>query len=269
MKSLLVPRSYAKKLQQAPESSRKISYFSRDAIGFPGRYTCLPYPSNVHKLHRGYLVVVDVSIGGLPFERQLTSIEFITYELSKQPMVIAATKRDIADLTSLQKLFDWATKQKLTVIETSAQDNINIKDAFRLTAAKALASKKIKINDDFLDFKDASGHLLSLRSQAKKDLKYYLKTSVHASSVTLDRMEHASEYQNALDLLGKFSTDEIIASYLLQLRNTEASKYSGVDDNPDIRIEILEMYIDTMVDFIAHKGALLKLVIIDVYYSNL
>lgn len=255
LNKLLDPTNYAKKASQTPESSRKISYYARDAIGFPDRYICLPYPSNPSKLQRGYLIVVDVSLEGPRFEHQLTAVESLAYELRKSHVVVAATKRDIASQDSLARLIEWAGKQKLTIIETSAKENINISDAFRLVASKVLA-KKVKLSDHYMDYATASGELLVARTRTKKELKEYLKTFVHSSSISLTSLEKATAYQNALSLLGKFASDEIVSCHLLVMRNQEINKFSGVEDNPDMRLEMLEEYIELLTDFVAHKGML-------------
>lgn len=203
-------------------------------------------------------MVVDVSKAGPAFGQQMTAVETVIYELRKQVVVLVATKRDQANLTSLQHLVDWASRNKLTLVETSAKRNINIKDSFQVVAAKTLAKKGIKLSDSYHDYASGSGHLLNLCTQAKKDFKEYLKTSVHTSEAGLSSVENATSYQNALNLLGKFTTDEIMACYLLKTRDTEICNYSGVKDNSDMRLEMLEDYIQDMLDFVAHKGSLLS-----------
>lgn len=256
LRKLTNPQQYAKKVSQPPESSQKISYYARDAIGFADKYICLPYPANSSKLARGFLLAVDVSSKGSQFEFQLAAVETIVSELRKNnPLVIAATKRDIACQASLYRLMEWASKNKIIVVETSAKENVNVEDAFRLVAAKVLG-RKVKINDSFFDYASGSGYLLSTRSQAKKELKSYLKEFVLSSSVTIDKFEKIEAYQNSLKILGKFVTDEIMGSHLLVVRNKEVGEYPGVEDNPDMRLEMLEDYIEGQVDFIAHKKIL-------------
>ena len=252
---LLDSLKYSKKILQLPECSRKISYYSRDAIGFPEKYKCLPYPTNISKLARGFIVAVDVSMDLIPFEQQLTAIQAIAYELRKQPLIIVATKRDQANMESLQRLLEWTSKKKLTLIETSSHENVNVSDAFRLVASKAL-SKKVKLSDTYYDYADGTGQLLALRSNAKSSFMTYLKDFVHSASTSLSAVENTSAYKDALYYIGKFSTDDIMARHLLKLRNSEINVYSGVVDNPEMRLELLEDHIADQVDFIAHNGTL-------------
>ena len=254
LKKLLNDREYAKRALVSPDSSRKISYYARDAIGFPDKYTCLPYPSNVNRLSRGFIIVVDISMDGMEFERQLTAVETIAYELRRQTVVIAATKRDCYKESSLRRLNEWANKQKLPIIETSAKDNVNVQDAFRLVASRAL--KKAKIPDTCNDFASATGYQLTLRSRAKKEFKEYLSKRIRSSTVIFETIEKVPEYQRVLEMTGKFATDEILAQHLLEVRNTEISTYPGVEDNPDMRIEMLEEFIDSLIDFVAHQKTL-------------
>ena len=255
-KSLANPENYAKQLLKPPHSSRKISYYSRDTIGFPERYKCLPYPTNVDRIPRGFIVVVDVSWYGQKFEEQLTAIESIIYKIRNATLVIAATKRDQCSSESLRRLTEWANKHRITVVETSSKENINIESVFRVIASKVL--KKAKISEECVDYSSATGMLLHYTTNVKKQFKSYLNKQVGTSNVPLVKIEKAAEYLKAVDVLGKFGADEIFARYLLEVRDREVRQYVGVSENPDMRMEMLEQFVDDdlMVDLAAHKRVL-------------
>ena len=250
--------SYAKQTLVPPESSRKISYYSRDCIGFPDRYRCLPYLSNVNRIARGFVVVVDVSRKMPRFEEHLTATQQIVHQLSnngKHPFIIAAMKRDIADPASLQRLANWASKKKITVVETSAKENTNVKSVFSHIASKIL--KNARIPDSVLSYSAAVGVSLEESTKAKTAFKRYLKKSVKTSNASLSSIEKSDEYCQCVELLGKFGVDEIYARHLLEVRDNEVKAYSGVIDNPDMRMEMLEQFVDDiMLDLVAHKRTL-------------
>ncbi len=250
--------SYAKQALIAPDSSRKISYYSRDSIGFPDRYTCLPYPSNVNRIPRGFILAIDVSHKMPQFEQHFTAMQQIANQLfkdSKQPFIIAATKRDMADLTSLQKLHDWAAKKKVTVIETSAKENINIRSVFSHIAAKIL--KAAKLPETIMSYSDAVGMSLSIATDTRSRFNEFLNKNVRSSSSLLSSIEERPIYLEAVEMFGKFRADEIYAFYLLEIKNEEVKSYPGVFENPDMRMEMLEQFVDEIMDeLIAHKRML-------------
>lgn len=254
LRKLTVPLNYAKKIAYTPESSRKISYYARDAIGFPDKYCCMPYPSNPSRIPRGFILVIDLSIKDYQFEYQLTAAETIIFELKKSIVVVAATKRDIANPSSLVRLTEWAYKHKLTVVQTSAKEDVNVEDVFRVMASKVL-TKKVKLDDSFLDYAQGSGYRLACRTKAKRDFKNNLHSFVQSASVSMNQIETLPVYQNALKALGKFVTDEILASFLLSLRNKELDSCFGADD-PEMRTEMLEDFIEGNLNFGPHKKAL-------------
>ena len=249
---------YAKQALVAPDSSRKISYYSRDSIGFPDRYKCLPYPSNVNRIPRGFVIATDVSVKMPQFEEHFTAAQQIAYRMfkdTKQPFIIAATKRDMADPVSLQRLHDWASKKKITVIETSAKENINVRLVFSHIAGKIL--KAAKLPDAIISYTDAVGISLSEATKKKTKFKQFLVKNVRSSSTMLSTIEERPEYHEAVEMFGKFGADEMYARYLLETKDREIRGYPGVLDNPDMRMEMLEQFIDEIMDeLIAHKRML-------------
>ena len=249
---------YAKRSLLPPESSRKTSYYTRDCIGFPDRYECLPYPSNINRIARGFIIVCDVSIKMPQFEAHLVATEQIAHRLfkdSKHPFIVVATKRDMAEPISLQKLHDWASKKRITLLETSAKENINIKSAFSFIAAKIF--KSAKLTTPFMSYSDAVGASLTETTKLKTSYKNFLKRKITSSGASLGAIEDCQEYIMAVETLGKFGADEIYARNLLEVRDREIRGFPGVMENPDMRMEILEQFVDEiMMDLIAHKRTL-------------
>ena len=97
---------YIRRVMGPIESSGKISYRSRDEISLPDIYERMEYPSGVSKLARGFMLVIDVSQKGAAFEKQLARAEQVLshFQKHRKKYIIVATKRDMADPVSLEKV---------------------------------------------------------------------------------------------------------------------------------------------------------------------
>ena len=254
---LLSPLDLAKNVSRVPESSRKLSYYSRDLIGFSESYQCKGYPSSPQRLPRVFVLTIDVSRTPGIFGSQLAALETMAVKLKKFPTVLAATKRDIANTESLRRLQEWAGKIKLPLMETSAKDGINISELFRVAAAKGLQRKTKSIPDFVNSYADASGQVLANTVRERNLFASYLAKRVQSSEATLSLVGGSEEYKMAVVALGKYAVDEIFAMHLLKLRNDEVGKYAGVKDDADMRLEFLEDYIETMdSDLTIHASSL-------------
>ena len=255
IRSLSNPEHYIKKAAGSPDSSRKISFFSRDTIGFPDRYNCIPYPTNANRIPRGYILVVDVSRHGGAFEQQMSAMRTMSKHLNSSVTVVAATKRDKAHPDSLTKLISWTSKHKLTVIETSAEENINVTDAFRLVASRVF-QKKHKISDIVLSYSDASRRLLFEQTQARSEFKAYLERKVKVSSVGLTNVEVSLEYLQCVKMHGKFATDELFALRVFKVRKNEVEKYPEAEGDPEYVYDLLEAFINEREDLLIYGRTL-------------
>lgn len=248
---------YAKRLAGTPECTRKFSYYTRDTIGFPESYNCVPVPTDVSRLERGYIIVIDLS---KDIELQLDNTEAIfRTKVKKRPIVIAATKRDKAftetHMYRRARLSDWASKQKVPVVETSAHDNINVEDVFRVLAAKAF-KKKRKIQNSYLDYAEAAGCMLTNHTRTKSEFQAFLSRRVLVSDASISCVENTKEYKSLVHLTGKFSCDELFAIHLLETRNKEVLEYDGVKENPDLQLDLLEEFIERSSELVAHIAVL-------------
>ena len=250
-------KDYAKRLNQTPECTRKFSYYSRDTIGFPESYNCMPVPANLSKLDRGLIVVVDLS---KDIELQLGNTDAILdTKLKKLPIVIAATKRDKsfaeAHILRRARLTEWASKEKIPVVETSAHENINVEDVFRVLAAKAFRKKK-KIQHSYLDYAGAAGCMLTNHTRTKNEFQTFLGRRVLYSDTPLSTVENTEEYKALVHLIGKFNCDELFAKHVLETRNQEIMEYDGVKENPELQLDLLEEFIERSSDLFAHETML-------------
>lgn len=254
---LLPPEDFTKNAARTPESSRKVSYYSRDLIGFPDNYRCCNFPTTSHRFPRAFVLVVDVSRSQSNFSTQLSTLERMIGKLKKSMIVLAATKRDIVNTDSLRRLCDWADKMKLPMLETSAKDDINVADVFRVAAAKGLHKKIKGIPESITSYADASGRVLACKVRERNQFANYLAKRVKASEASLSLVDSCEEYRMATAHLGKFAVDEVFAMHLLKIRNDEVSNYAGVKDDADMRLEFLEDFIEGMEnDLVVHASAL-------------
>ena len=97
---------YTRRVMGPIESPGKVSYHSRDGISLPGDYERFDYPSGMSKLARGFVFVIDVSQKGAAFEKQIARAEVMLghFQRHKKKFIIVATKREMADPTSLEKV---------------------------------------------------------------------------------------------------------------------------------------------------------------------
>ena len=248
---------YAKRLSLMPECTRKFSYYSRDAIGFPDSYECVPVPGNLSKLDRGLIIVIDLS---KDIELQLDNTdELLKTKLKKLPTVIAATKRDKAftetHILRRTRLTDWASKEKIPVVETSAHENINVEDVFRVLAAKVFRKKK-KIQHSYLDYAGAAGCMLVNHTRTKNEFQNFLGRRVLYSDTPISSIENTEQYKALVHLIGKFKCDELFARHVLEARNKEVMEYDGVKENPDLQLDLLEEFVERSSDLFAHESML-------------
>ena len=159
---------YTKRITGSIECPGKLSYMSRNDIEIQSGQK-QQYPARLSRLPRGFMLVVDVSLKGEDFTNQLSRAEQILEHLMKQKQkyIIVATKRDECNMESLEQAHKLKRKYRTLLIETSASKNINVSDAFRLTAWKSLHKKVHGVSDSVPDYEDPT--VLSVSNQPKTD----------------------------------------------------------------------------------------------------
>ncbi|KAL5457506.1 hypothetical protein EMCRGX_G034772 [Ephydatia muelleri] len=244
------------------ESPGKISYKNRDLICSPQDYESLLFPPGIGKHPRGYVVVIDVSDSGPKFESRLCMTKNMVAHLAKknQKFVVAATKRDEAFTTSLEKLSELARTSKFTLIEVSAKSNVNVSEAFEIVAAKVLRKVVQGIPNQVLSYQDAAKKTLSNRDKARRAFRAYLQKRVTLASERLKAIECTEEYKECAHLHGKFETDKMFTQHVLMVRNDEVSCYAGVMENVEMRQEFLEDYVSDRTDLSLYSNYLKDLI---------
>ena len=261
---------YIRRVTGPIESPGKVAYEDRDAMLLREDHQRQQYPPGVSKLPRGFLVLIDVSQSGPIFEAQLARVERILAHLMKhrRKYIIIATKRDIVDHSSLEKVKELRRKYRTQLLETSAGSNLNISDAFRLLASKVL--KKVHgLSDHVPTYEEAARVVLIAKGSARRSFMSYLKKKVNYSADRVMAIENSEEYKTCLETIGKFETDKLFAEHLLGLHNQEVELYAGVKDNPELRQEFLEEFVDLRSDLATYAQTLKRLVVLDTCVTSL
>ena len=248
---------YIKRITGPIESAGKFSYKSRNDTDYSQRQQ---YPSGLSRLPRGFMVVLDVSLADNEFEVQYKRAEQLLEHLMKhkRKYIIVATKRDNYDFDSLERAHELKRKYRTQLIETSANGNLNVYDAFRLLACKALHKKPHGLNDNVPTYEDAAHHILKAKGHVKRAFQTFLTKRITDSDERLHSVEGNEEYQECNMLIGKFETNRLFAVHALQLHNEKISSYAGVLENPDMRQEFLEEFVDQRSDLTAYSQYLKK-----------
>ena len=249
---------YIKRITGQIESPGKLSYKSRNEIeGYSHKQ---PYPSGLSRLPRGFMVVLDVSLSDNEFEGQMKRAEHLLDHLMKhkRKYIIVAAKRDNYDFDSLERAHELKRKYRTQLIETSANGNLNVRDAFRLLACKTLHKKPHGLSDSIPTYEDAAHQILKAKGHVKRSFQTFLTKRVTDSDERLHSVASSEEYVDCQMLIGKFETDRLFAVHALQLHNERISLYAGVSENPDMRQEFLEEYVERRADLTAYSQYLKK-----------
>ena len=257
---------YIKRITGPIESPGKLSYKSRnDTDGYSRKQQ---YPSGLSGLVRGFMVVLNVSMSDYEFEDQLERAEQLLDYLTKHKLkfIIVATKRDNYDLDSLEQAYELKHKYHTQLVETSANGNLNVHDAFRILACKTLHKKPHGLNDVIPTYEDAAHNILKAKSHVKQSFQSFLTKCILNSDEQLGSLQDNKVYRECKLLIGKNETEGLFAVHVLQLYNKKISMYVGVSDNPDMRREFLEGFVEQRPDLAEYSQYLRRYVY---HYTNL
>ncbi len=258
------PEAYLKRITGTIESPGKLSYQSRDDIVSPGEYDASTYPSGISKLPRGHIVVIDVSQKEEAIDQQLLRAEkIIEYFIKhKKIHVIAATKRDKVVSSSLDKVYDLKKKYKTPIIEVSAEQNYNVNETFRYLAYKLV--KNSKLSSQIQTYPEAAHNHLIATGSAKRSFVSFIKKRITDPNDRIVAIECNDEYKQCVSQIGKFETERLFAMHVLEIYNENVNGFAGVQDNPDMREEILEDFVEERDDLALYSKDLKGCVVCDV-----
>lgn len=233
------------------ESPGKVSYLSRDAIGLPEMYRPQQYPSNIACMPRGYIVVVDVSVGGTQFDSQLQRATMLCKTLRKKnkKFIIAATKAEKSVSTSLEGIQRLKSKLRTEVVFTSAEYSYNTSVAFRTIVHDILPRKTSR--EDIPSFEEAAGLRLAQQTSAKQSFRQFVIkwTTSYGDNVNITHIEKTEQYKHCQLQVGEHATKQIFADVLLEKRKREVLQDEEMADKG----KILEKYVDDHPDLCAYS----------------
>ena len=240
-------------LSRAPLESRgKVSYKNRDLICLPQEYKSVVFPpGSMGKHQRGFVLVIDVSDSGPKFDLRLRTTEKMVIQLTKQKLkfLVAATKRDEAYSTSLEKINELARVRNFALIECSAKSNVNVSETFDIIAAKVLGKTAPFLSNHVLSYHESTEKTLTSRSSVRRQFVTYLQKRVVQSSVLVKAIECTEEYKACTSMHGKFETDKMFAEHVLLVHDKEFDSCIGVKNTAaDLRQKFLEDYVAERTD---------------------
>ncbi|XP_072163076.1 rho GTPase-activating protein 5-like [Diadema setosum] len=118
------------------QSAEKVTYICKDQVGDETNFPQKILPDGKFPVD-GFIIVYDVSKSS-GHEKQLEWLTKLYSHLSKakRPIIVAATKFDDPMEAYMREARNFANKNRLTLIETSAQECVNVDLAFTTLAAK-------------------------------------------------------------------------------------------------------------------------------------
>lgn len=250
---------YIKRIAGSIESPGKHSYYTRDDIGPSDRYTKFQYPVHLTKQARGYVVVFDVSLTDKDMDMQckrvIPILEYLC-KMKKKPVVLAATKRDAYKIMSMEKARDIQRKFHIPLVETSASENLNVDEVFRVLAKLVLGKKVHRLSDQVVSYDEAARYSLHQRGAAKRSLKLYLEKKCTMYIERLDSIQRTEEYKECAHLIGDFQACYLFVQNQFRLYDEKVDTFDGVEADPMIRQEFLEDFLESRSDFKAYKKEL-------------
>ena len=195
---------------------------------------------------RAVIITVDASTTRKNFREQLAAFKTMAKQMSNMPIVLAATKRDIAKTESLRRLQQTAHELKIQMLEVSSKHGINVRDLFRVAAAITFREKTIAIPESVTTYSDGLCQALAKRARCIINL---------LDSVPLRSIEEIAEVA-AVQELGRQAVTELKGLKFILTKNGDIEDEYGVKENPDLRIELLDRHLQQE-NFECNRGGIL------------
>lgn len=248
--------SYIKRIVGPMESKGKVSYYSRDGLAID--YEKKAYPHGITRIPRGFVVTFDVSLLGKDLEMQCMRVEpILQYFIKhKKKFIIAVTKRDCYSMPALEKAYELRKKYRTHLVECSASEDLNTEEVLRILAQIILSKKVSGLSDQVIHYHDAAQHSLIQRGAAKRSFKSYVQKKVQNCDERLSTVQLTEEYKECARWIGAHKTGCIFAQYVLELYNIKVDNYAGAKDNPEMRQEFLDDFVDQRSDIRDYRSYL-------------
>lgn len=199
-------------------SAEKLMYICKDQLGIELEYEQRVMSDGGRFLVDGFLVVFDVShVPNRSPERQVDLVaQILNHAMkTKKPIVVAATKCDEADEMLVRELERLINRKEfknanISVVETSAHENINVDQAF---FALAQLIDKTRGRSRIVSFMEAAHMRRELLDMVTDGYARVLRQQVQDYGVTwavaIKKLAQFHEYQAYADIFGKDSAQRL------------------------------------------------------------
>ncbi|XP_070566536.1 rho GTPase-activating protein 5-like isoform X12 [Ptychodera flava] len=215
-------RSTATKLT----SAEKLMYICKDQLGLETEYEQKPLPDGKINID-GFLCVFDVStVHNRTLEQQIKFLDGLFNQLlkTKKPVVLVATKCDEAVDHYRKEADRFATSKKVHMIETSANENVNVETAFMYLAQ--LIDKRVKAK--IVTYHDASKHQKQIIEAATENYNALLQsrvTNYHTLWKTMQKeFEKEKEFERFVEVLGQRRAKLMFQRHIKKLHDDHLTK---------------------------------------------
>jgi len=174
----------------------------------------------------GILCCFDVSnVTDRSLEKQVEfcSTLLVNAMKTKKPVVLVTTKNDNLHFDYVREAEKLLTKKEfknsIPIVETSAQDNVNVESAFLLLAHMMDKSKTRAKVAPFVEANKARREILEVAQEAYKNLlRNKITDSKTNWAVARKRLEKESDYQHYVDLFGSDKARLLVRKHTRYLR---------------------------------------------------
>lgn len=220
-------RAFATK--NLPSASGKVAYCGPDQFADVQRY---PDPERFPEKFQidGFVLCVDMSLNVAmsPPDTQKYFDKLITEALAtKKPLVIAGTKCDRMNQTTLERVQALLSKNKrqIVIVETSSESNINVDTVFFLLAEQM---GKVRFKSKNLSFNEAKKIVVNRKQQADDDFTQLLKETITDCRLTqqqgIEAVRTQQAYRNYVLLCGSSQAKTVVRKHIRRLHDAQVER---------------------------------------------
>ena len=215
----------------------KTLYLASDKIAYygPDQFANLQNYPDAEKLPEnfqidGFVLCVDLSLNVaiLPLDTQKYFDKLITEALvAEKPLVIAGTKCDRMNQTTLERVQALLSKNKrqITIVETSSESNVNIDTVFFLLAEQI---NQMNFKTKNLSFSDAKKIVVCRKQQAHDEFTQLLKEIITNFQLTqhqgIEAVRSNRAYYNYVLLCGFSQAEAVVKIHIRRLHDAQVER---------------------------------------------
>lgn len=218
------------------QSAEKLAYISKDQLGLEHEFEQKFMPEGKFSVD-GFLCVFDVSrVANRSIELQVEHTFYILSQLikTKKPIVIATTKNDevhkpfVTEIERLVQKKELKEKGTISVVETSAHENVNVDSAF-FAVAHAVDKASSRLKNKISGYADAAKSVREHKENIRRSFMSLLRSHVANDyrALWIISQRHLQSYPEFVQFVQLFGTDKAgktFKSYLKDIREEHLRK---------------------------------------------